>query len=572
MSEVSDKKRASELAQELEEEPSRLTESHDGEGTTNQPVIEYINTEEEIRYIFTAIRKSIAINDKGSGENLYNDGEPTYVFTNKRVLGIMPKENDDETYEISYSSITDVENNFGWTKWRMEIKADNDNYHLWISQNTDRENFNDAKDYILKQRTSQDQESEDRNSTNVSVSTSSSIENSDPSGIEIGVSIHPNSALQTMSGFPDVSSKITKGKNTEHHKKIIADDYSEYTREYTSKKQASIYDDGIKIGTDRIKFSDILNAKFRQNRDLLASSTSSSVLHDCDYIALTVAKDGTPTDEPPTAFNGDVFYIYLIGAPEEWQRHDPSYQTVRDECHIVNTPSASRKEIKELYENIRDNLPEELLKAYILQDYIERPSYLKVEGWKESGVTDINAGVDGSINSTGRSRGVQVGPFTSSKSESQGTIAANLEGSIDDTSFTSEIDFLQISDNGIFVDSDPVLDFDYDAVDRVLKRDMGFTLEAGDTAYTIGGPADLVSLTLGNGDFSPHSSLRSPNVKDAIEFMREQIKKVEKSQGQSTQHGGNISEKLRELKDLHEDGILTDEEFRSKKEDLLDDF
>lgn len=42
-----DETRAPELAEKLEKNSSRLTESHDGEGTTHQPVLEYLDKNEK---------------------------------------------------------------------------------------------------------------------------------------------------------------------------------------------------------------------------------------------------------------------------------------------------------------------------------------------------------------------------------------------------------------------------------------------------------------------------------------------------------------------------------------------
>lgn len=186
MSETSEKERASELAQKLEEEPSRLTDSLEGEGTIHQPIIEYLDENEEIQHIFTANMKSIAIGDKDSGENLTDDGKPTYIFTGERILGIMPKEGDDETYEIPYDSIVNVENNFGWTKFRMAIQTDGSKeYHLWISGDHSKENLNAAKDYILDNPENDKQDSEEDNVSESSTSqkskpVSNRDENSEP--------------------------------------------------------------------------------------------------------------------------------------------------------------------------------------------------------------------------------------------------------------------------------------------------------------------------------------------------------------------------------------------------------
>jgi hypothetical protein len=128
--------------------------------------------------------------------------------------------------------------------------------------------------------------------------------------------------------------------------------------------------------------------------------------------------------------------------------------------------------------------------------------------------------------------------------------------------------------SGIFVDSDPVLDFDYGEVDRILRREYGFTMEVGETAYTVVGPQQLASMLLGkDGSFS---ELDSPATEDAIRFVQQQIQKKssqgDQAEDSSEESGESVSDKLRELKELKDDGILTEEEFETKKEELLNDF
>jgi hypothetical protein len=247
--------------------------------------------------------------------------------------------------------------------------------------------------------------------------------------------------------------------------------------------------------------------------------------------------------------------------------------TENDFKHSVGSkPSASSGDLNQFFYfgGLKNKVPTTSSNVYVLQDYIERPSHLKIEGWQESGGTRVNAEIDGNTESKGKSRGVQVGPFTSSRSTSEGTITAEMNGRISDNSFSSELKYLRVSESGIFIDSDPVLDFGYEAIDRVLERDDGFTIEAGGTAYTIVGPTRTLSMALGND--GSYKSLESSELKEAIGFMQEQVEEAKTRKESGNNEADDLSDKLKELKELHEDGLLTDEEFESKKEELLDDF
>ena len=139
----------------LEINPGRLVEPDYAEGTTHQPIIEYLDDHETIECILTAKRKSIALNEKTSGEDLGGDGKPTYVFTDSRVLGIMPQDGDDEIYSIPYKSINSINNHFGWTKYRMEIEASDETYHLWINSSNYKDTLKHAKQYVSTYTSSQ---------------------------------------------------------------------------------------------------------------------------------------------------------------------------------------------------------------------------------------------------------------------------------------------------------------------------------------------------------------------------------------------------------------------------------
>jgi surface protein len=132
----------------LEISPKGLVESDDGEGTTHRPIIEYLDNNETIESILTAKGKSIALNEKTSGEYLGGDGKPTYVFTDSRVVGIMPKDGDDGIYSIPYKSINSIKNHFGWRKYRMEIETSDETYHLWINSSNDKDTLKHAKQYV----------------------------------------------------------------------------------------------------------------------------------------------------------------------------------------------------------------------------------------------------------------------------------------------------------------------------------------------------------------------------------------------------------------------------------------
>jgi hypothetical protein len=224
--------------------------------------------------------------------------------------------------------------------------------------------------------------------------------------MEVGVAIYSDSKLS--GGLSRFSQEIAKRKNKTRHSQMIGEDYTELVYEFKSKKELSSGDNGISIGGIRVNYEDILNARFLKGRDLKASSNSSFVLQNCDYIALTVAKDGVQPDQIPSDYEGDVFHLYLIGRPKKLSYYGTVYHNNDDEFNISNSPSASQTQMETIFSKIQEHTSANTSKTHILQDYIERPSHLKIEGWQESGVTNINAGIGGEVSNTGTSRGVQI--------------------------------------------------------------------------------------------------------------------------------------------------------------------
>jgi hypothetical protein len=181
---------------------------------------------------------------------------------------------------------------------------------------------------------------------------------------------------------------------------------------------------------------------------------------------------------------------------------------------------------------------------------IEVPCELKVEGWKNAESQTIQAGIKGDFNESGSSKGIQIGAFSASKSASGGELSAELDGNISDTSFTSQVEYIEITDDGIFILSDPVLDLKYDQINQVLRREDGFSLDINGTVYSIIGP------------------LPSRMTSSAINKIEKELQSSQSSK-KVNEENDDISQRLRELKSLYDDGILNEGEYESKKAQLI---
>lgn len=221
-----------------------------------------------------------------------------------------------------------------------------------------------------------------------------------------------------------------------------------------------------------------------------------------------------------------------------------------------NTPTCSPEKLEEIEGFVDSRVTDTSNKSpvYVLNEWIEDNAELKIQGWQQ-GSSELSGVINGTTNSSGKSKGIEIGPFTRAKTKSNSTIDADLQGEISDNTFSSDIINFQVFENGVHVVSDPILDFSYKNIDKVVKRNSGMIIESGQTSYSISG-------------------LPRPNFDEIIDFLQ---RKVDSSSTQSDSNNQNSdddkneTEKIREVKQLYEDGIITEEEFESKKQGLLDD-
>jgi hypothetical protein len=209
-----------------------------------------------------------------------------------------------------------------------------------------------------------------------------------------------------------------------------------------------------------------------------------------------------------------------------------------------------------LYELIKSKLSINDSDRIIVNDLIETPGHLKIEGWKNTNSQTINAEIEGDFNESGRSKGIQIGAFSTSRSVSDGELNAGLEGNISNNSFVSEIKYIEMSSDKILILSDPTLEFEYYQIDQIMRRKDGFSLDVNGTVYSV--------TSIGT------KTINSSEVRSAINNLQENIKSRIHDDN-VRQNNDDITSRLRNLKSLYDEGILSDTEYDSKKAELLEE-
>lgn len=198
---------------------------------------------------------------------------------------------------------------------------------------------------------------------------------------------------------------------------------------------------------------------------------------------------------------------------------------------------------------------------------MERPD-LKVEGWTD-GSSSVDAEINASGSSEGKSKGIEIGPFTRSKTSSNSSIEGDLSGSISDNSYTTDVLLFRLYDEFIFIDSKLELELYYKNIDNIFKEDGGgMTMRNG----TLVKPGDGVVIQTGSVSFRIEDLPDDAPIDEAIDFIKSKM--TNEGKESSNVDGSDTktdADKLRDLKELYDEDILSEEEFESKKKEILDD-
>jgi hypothetical protein len=120
---------------------NKLTAS--GENLPNTPIIDHIDDGENVKYILTdsSSKRGIGINDKYSPVSPSDGNTTYYVFTDTRILSVLPRENEDKLLEFTYDEIEikELKTSSRKERNRLVIDTDSSEVHLWMSQHTSKQ-------------------------------------------------------------------------------------------------------------------------------------------------------------------------------------------------------------------------------------------------------------------------------------------------------------------------------------------------------------------------------------------------------------------------------------------------
>jgi hypothetical protein len=480
----------------------------------NSTLIEYLQDEEQPHFIFPLIpfdHNGVIVDDESVSPS--SGLRTNVVISDDRILIAVGKKEGDEIISIEYGDIIDVSVEQPEEEiYVLNIRTRQKIFEIWRSNLDEDENVSDkvqlALEYISKSIPDDNERTESKRS--------GTLEETDQ----------------------EVQYQITASVDT-YNLQIDGESAS-----FTDENSILVADNGIWINEQyKIDYKDIATIE-QYDHNIEIPSGDDTVISKSEGAEL-VTKSGSHIR---------IYHFYSRKAP----------------APELDFPM----EVIEYLKNKIDETGSHLLPyEYSLSNPLamERPT-LKVEGWTD-GSSSVDAEISASGSSKGKSRGVELGPFSRSKTSSSSSIEGDLSGSISDNSYTTDVLSFKLYDEYLVIDSELNLKLSYSDIDNIFKKDgegivmrrkkIGGEFVGDETLVKLG---DGIVIQTGSGTFIIEDLPEDASIDEAIDFVRSNISNTSEENNNNTN-----ADKLRELKELYDEDVLSKEEFESKKKEILDD-
>jgi hypothetical protein len=518
----------------------RLTNLKNGKGSDSgvhlfdKTLNEYINDDEYPRFILAARKKAPKIS--GPNRPTWNgdkvDGMPMHLITDNRWLIVVGKRGGDSTFEIEFEDITSIEYSNGIIGHKINISTDSNKINIPIS--------NVYEENILKLVTEY-------------------IQNPSKFKPEDHKSIIVSSGSEDK---PEVEELINKARHKSVDKKRLTNLKSGFTGRYLYDKSLIEYlhkDEQphyIIEGNLPIKFS---GSNPPQNAHEGSTDKILNLVTDDRWIITSAKESG---DEMWEIYYGEIENIELqsstgletifIDTSEysvEIQQMQGVNKPVEEAVNYVKGVHLGNQESEDEFESIKiiDRAPGS-----------DNPLYAKlIVPTKSSGAT---------FTSKGWSIGGDIVRGTSSK------------GKIEDDSWENYVKKLELSQDHVEIgvthgDLSATSDNKIHQTIRIHLSeisDVRIQKVEGFTGFIFETEGDVYQFKLGKkGALSTATQADAEGAVSSIKTAIQNASDTQKENNEKTEEKDPV-EKLSEIKELHDQDVLTDEEFESKKQELLD--
>jgi hypothetical protein len=231
-----------------------------------------------------------------------------------------------------------------------------------------------------------------------------------------------------------------------------------------------------------------------------------------------------------------------------------------DGSHLAFKPfdddAALEPQIVKILKGRATNLGEIQRSEYVLVFGISDSATLKIDSWID-GSSKISADLTGQAETKGKSLGVGIGILSRGYSSENSIISGDILGAISDNSYSSKIHLFKIYDDEVVIDADLQIRLDYSEISNVLANSSNMVIETSSIVYRISGISN-----------------QRPVI-EAASYMKSKIAKTPSNNENLQENSAkNVrpSQRLIELKNLYDEGIIDKNEFEEKKQEILEEF
>ena len=263
---------------------------------------------------------------------------------------------------------------------------------------------------------------------------------------------------------------------------------------------------------------------------------------------------------------GDITDVKIINWDETYTQADQEDGLAiveivfADGSHLIFKPldddTSLSANIKTILKDRATNRGKNQKSEYILVYGISSTATLKIDGWTE-GSSKISADLMGQAETKGKSLGVGIGVISRGYSSENSSISGGISGEISNNTYSSEIHFFKIYDDKVVIDADLQIRLDYSEISNVMANSSDMVIETPSIVYRVSGISSKRPVT------------------EAASYIKSKIADMT-NDNENLQENNNTakrpSQRLIELKNLYDEGIIDEHEFEEKKGEILEDF
>lgn len=129
-----------------------LETADDGGSLYDGPLLEWLGDGEQPQFLFTNEVKGVSTGSRFGGTKPDPRGGGVVLVTDRRVLGLVGREDGDIEFSVPLEEVESVEYATARTKGRLTVDTEETRYHFWVHRTVPEDALESAAKYIENNR------------------------------------------------------------------------------------------------------------------------------------------------------------------------------------------------------------------------------------------------------------------------------------------------------------------------------------------------------------------------------------------------------------------------------------